>query len=242
MSLLKPIENGRMYPGWHRWNPIGGCEHGCTYCSIKRIEKRSKTDMTTPVFRDGTNGTKNYLNDDLGSGRKIFVCSSGDMWGEWVKSDDIQRVLEHCRKYPENEYMFLTKNPRRYYPFLKSGGEFPKFSTLATTIETDIQPVVEPYTAYLTPSVGNRRDSMDMIRIGFPQVKTMVSVEPVMRFNISFGKFLEYALPHRVYIGADSGNNGLPEPSADELRELIAELETFTDVRLKKGLDRLLDG
>jgi hypothetical protein len=198
------------------------------------MQKRTGRDMTTPVFRE------DYLEDNLGSGRKIFVCSSGDMWGEWVKSEDIQCVLEHCRKYPNNEYMFLSKNPRRYYPFLKSGGEFPKSSTLATTIETDRMGVIDPYTAYWTPSLGNRRDSMDMIKVGFPDVKTMISIEPVMKFGVAFGKFLEYALPDIIYIGADSGHNGLPEPSADELRDLIAELEAFTTVIQKKGLARLL--
>lgn len=236
MSLLKPIENGRMYPGWWRWNPIGGCEHGCSYCSIKRIEKRSKTDMTRPVFRDGTNGTKNYLNDDLGSGRKIFVGSSGDMWGEWVDSSDIVRVIDHCQDYPDNEYMFLTKDPWRYYRcgLVLNSANF----ILGATIESDILKMSK----MVGDAPGNmiRLGDMKEVKAACPSVKTMISIEPVMKFRPEFARYLRAVSPDIIYIGADSGNNGLPEPPAAELRELIAELRTFTDVRLKKGLDRLL--
>jgi len=236
MGLLKPIENGRMYPGWWRWNPIGGCLHGCSYCSIKRMQKRnSKVDMLTPAgIREG------YMKDNLGSGRKIFVCSSGDMWGEWVISEDIQRVLAHCRKYADNEYMFLTKNPRRYYPFLKAGGEFPPLSILGSTVESDLQSVVEPCNSFLTPTVGDRGDSMSAIKESYSTMKTMLSVEPVMKFSKDFGKWLQKRKADVIYVGVDSGKNGLPEPSPDELQGLIDDLRTFTDVRLKEGIERLL--
>lgn len=234
MSLLKPIENGRMYPGWWRWNPIGGCKHWCSYCSIKRIEKRVGTDMTTPVFRDGTNGTMNYMNDNLGSGRKIFVCSSGDMWGEWITPDWTDGVLSHCAKYPDNEYMFLTKNPIAYQHW---GPRLQDLNCiLGTTIETDVDPIA-----------GNVSDAMNIlgrlywIAAAKQGAKTMISVEPIMTFSGFFADDLRNAAPNIVNIGADSGNNGLPEPSADELRGLIAELETFTEVIQKKGLERLLD-
>ena len=240
MSLLKPIEGGRMYPGWWRWNVIAGCKHGCSYCAIKRIEKRSRLDMTTPVFRNGENGTKNYMNDNLGSGRKIFVCSSGDMWGEWVKSEDIQRVLEHCKKYPDNEYMVLSKNLRRYSQFQRAG-KFPDSTILGATIETDLERLVRPLKSQATPTVENRLNWMEKIRAEFwSDVKTMISVEPVVKFSGDFSARIYDAGPDIVYIGADSGNNGLPEPSADELRGLVADLEAFTVVKLKKGLDRLL--
>lgn len=242
MSLLKSIENGRMYPGWWRWNPIGGCLHDCSYCYMKAMSKRTGKDMLTPVCRNGENGTKNYMNDNLGSGRKIFVCSSGDMWGEWVSDEDIYAVLEHCRDYPENEYMFLTKNPRRYYKFFEEG-MFPARSILGATVETNLEAVLEPYKAYRTPTVGNRLDSMEMIRERFwSGVTTMLSIEPVVQFDPDFSVDIYDAGVNMVYIGLDSGNNGLPEPSADELRTLIDELKAFTDVRLKKGIERILPG
>ena len=41
-------------------------------------------------------------------------------------------------------------------------------------------------------------------------------------------------------IGADSKNSGLPEPTWEEVQELISELEKNNiEVRQKKNLDRL---
>jgi hypothetical protein len=45
-------------------------------------------------------------------------------------------------------------------------------------------------------------------------VKKMITIEPIMDFNLDrFSQMLIEAAPARVNIGADSGRNGLPEPS-----------------------------
>ena len=229
MSLLKPIEGGRMYPGWWRWNPIGGCEHSCSYCSIKRIEKRANKDMTTPVFR------KHYMKDDLGSGRDVFCCSSGDAFGEWVRDAWIEWMLSHCTEYPHNRYMFLTKNPAKYMSFM----ELEDLNCiLGSTIETDIDEWDRM--AGKAPFVRERLLEMGTARQWFPDLAMMISIEPVMKFTPELATILKFIRPDIIYVGVDSGKNGLPEPTADELRTLIAELRTFTLVRLKKGIERIL--
>ena len=45
--------------------------------------------------------------------------------------------------------------------------------------------------------------------------------------------------PEQVNIGADSGNNNLPEPPWFKVEKLIDELQGFTKVILKKNLERL---
>ena len=45
--------------------------------------------------------------------------------------------------------------------------------------------------------------------------------------------------PTFVSIGADSGQNNLPEPPAWKINKLIEELEQFTEVRVKDNLKRL---
>lgn len=47
-------------------------------------------------------------------GRNVLVCSLGDLFGSWVPDEIIQEVFETCRKYPQHNYLFLTKNPVRY--------------------------------------------------------------------------------------------------------------------------------
>jgi hypothetical protein len=51
---------------------------------------------------------------------------------------------------------------------------------------------------------------------------------------------LKNANPEYINIGADSGNNRLPEPEPEKIRELISKLKTFTTVHLKSNLKRLL--
>lgn len=46
---------------------------------------------------------------------RIFVSSMGDLFGEWVPDPWIEAVFEAARKAPKHTYLFLTKNPQRYY-------------------------------------------------------------------------------------------------------------------------------
>lgn len=47
--------------------------------------------------------------------------------------------------------------------------------------------------------------------------------------------------PVQVNIGADSGGNGLPEPSPEKVRQLIDALKEFTVIDQKRNLNRLLN-
>jgi hypothetical protein len=72
--------------------------------------------------------------------------------------------------------------------------------------------------------------------------KRMITVEPIMKFNLKdFSYMILCAQPYQVNIGADSGNNKLPEPTAKEIKSLIRVLERYTKVVLKDNLERLLE-
>ena len=47
-------------------------------------------------------------------GSNIFVCSMADLFGEWVQDGWIDEVFKACAKNPLHNYLFLTKNPKRY--------------------------------------------------------------------------------------------------------------------------------
>ena len=109
---------------------------------------------------------------------------------------------------------------------------------LCTTIETYIKEHLQTYSYKNT--IYDRCDSMERIKddLGF---KTMITIEPIMEFSFwDFYSWLECASPDQINIGADSGNNNLPEPSKEKILELIAELENFTTVFQKDNLKRLL--
>jgi protein gp37 len=46
--------------------------------------------------------------------RTVFVCSMGDLFGDWVPDEWIKEVFEACEAAPQHTYLFLTKNPKRY--------------------------------------------------------------------------------------------------------------------------------
>lgn len=107
----------RQGPGKIDWtdytfNPVSGCLHNCNYCYLLRMEKRFPGIMA-PKFRP------HYLiyPHKLKKPSKIFVGSSGDMWGAWVERRWINAVLAVCESYPQHTFQFLTKNPLRYAEF-----------------------------------------------------------------------------------------------------------------------------
>ncbi|MCP3941683.1 MAG: DUF5131 family protein [Desulfobacteraceae bacterium] len=99
----------------YTWNPISGCHHDCSYCYMKRMEKRFPGIME-PKFKPESI-KKFQKNRKLKPGDKIFVGSSGDMWGNWMTENQISAVLIETLNHPENIFQFLTKNPKRYNDF-----------------------------------------------------------------------------------------------------------------------------
>jgi len=209
-----------MYP-WttHTWNPIKGkCPHECVYCYMNRFPQ-------DPLRLD-----EKCLKDNLGKGNTIFVGSSTDMFAEGISAEWIEAILLYCRKYPINTYLFQSKNTlnmARYRPF------FPPNVIIGTTAETDSP----------TPTISKAPDPAERLNwlSFFTKTQRFVSIEPIMDFElIWFVRSLQLADPSFVSIGADSKNHSLPEPPAGKIRELIQELQKFTEVKIKANLGRLL--
>lgn len=216
------ISKGNMYSFVNMtWNVIkGGCHHGCSYCYMKRWGAQN------PVRLDDAE-----LKTDLGSGNFIFVGSSCDMWAESIEKDWIIKILNHCQGY-DNTYLFQSKNPIRFKDFM-----LPDKTILTTTIETNRiydQMNCKPFGN--TPTPHDR--SMGLFECF--GMRRMITIEPIMDFDIDALVFLIKSFyPEQVNIGADSGNNHLPEPSWDKVEKLIEKLEEFTKVKIKPNLARL---
>ncbi len=212
-------QKGNMY-GFvtHTWNVIKGkCPHDCSYCYMKEFPQGA------------LRFDEKELKTDLGEGNFIFVGSSCDMFAQEISPFWISKVLDHCKKYPKNKYLFQTKNPIRLFSNIE---DFPNDSILGTTIETNRDYLI--YNKSVSP-VRERAKAMSMI-FG----KLMVTIEPIMDFDLeSFVEMIKEVKPDFVNIGADSKEHNLPEPSWDKVQLLIKELEKFTKVNLKYNLDRL---
>jgi len=144
----------------------------------------------------------------------------------------IVETLCKCDFYTGNRFLFQSKNPERFVEFKNY---FPdgKRTCLCTTIETN-----RDYNQMaFAPSPERRAMAMNQF-IEFP---TFVTIEPVMDFDLDeMVRLIKLCHPVQVNVGADSGNNNLPEPSREKLLALIDELQKFTAIDQKRNLARLL--
>lgn len=221
--MLNP-RKGDMYKFvGYTWNPIKGkCLHNCSYCYMKQINPNANPPRLAEY----------ELNTDLGCGRSIFIGSSTDMFAEDIPSEWIARVLDYCHQNSNmllpNAYLLQSKNPKRFLEFINH--PIMERVIFCTTIETNR---FYPEIMNNAPKIGERVEAMEEIaRLGR---STMVTAEPLMQFDHEeMVSFIRKCKPKLVNIGRNSCRRTvLPEPAQEEVRLLIAELESFTKVNVK---------
>ncbi|HDY88120.1 MAG TPA: DUF5131 family protein [bacterium] len=214
-------QSGNMYEFVsHTWSPIRGrCSHSCSYCYVKRWGKQP------PLHID-----EKDLMTNLGEGNFIFVGHTIDLFAEDVPAGWIIKVLIQCRYY-NNKYLLQSKNPRRIIDYIN---RLPSDVLLGTTIETN-RDIIESK----APTVLQRAHALnELSALGY---STMVTIEPIFDFDLDeLLDLIVYATPEWVNIGADSKGHGLPEPPKEKVKELIRELEKYTQIKLKGNLKRIL--
>lgn len=211
----------------HTWNTIKGeCPHMCNYCYMDAIRKRFKKECKPPYLDEGE------LKTNLGKDNFIFVGSSNDLFAESIQEEWIIKTLDHCDKF-DNSYLFQSKNPSRILKFI-THPVFKK-SVVCTTIESNIH---YPEIMQHSPKPSFRNLAICELQ---RHVEIYITIEPIMDFDIkTMVIWMKMCKPKQINIGANSGHKKLPEPSKDKVLSLIAELETFTKVKQKKNLQRLL--
>lgn len=124
------------------WNPVTGCLHGCEYCYARNIAHRfsghgeewsddNLHELDKKIYGEESEKSEpypygfeptfhRYRLDEYRNkkGRNIFVCSMADLFGEWVPDSWIEEVFKACEAAPQHNYLFLTKNPKRYEKLL----------------------------------------------------------------------------------------------------------------------------
>lgn len=130
--------------------------------------------------------------DKLKMGNNIFVGAMADIFAECIPDEWIGDVISTCVVRPQHNYMFLTKNPKRYIQYgIPAGLENMWFGTTITS-DADI----------------NRIISLAI------EGKTFVSIEPILgRFNSENIKAI-CRMVDWIIIGAETGrrkNKIVPE-------------------------------
>ena len=161
------------------WNPVTGCRHGCEYCYARAMTKRFPN-----TYPNGFEPTfyEDRLNQfDNCQRRNIFVSSMGDLFGDFIPDEWIEKVLDKCEQNQQHNYLFLTKNPERYWDILM-GFKLPENIWLGTTV---------------TGKTGRFKD--------LPRaeaVNTFISIEHLLN-DIPDSEFER--MPKWVIIGAETG-------------------------------------
>jgi DNA repair photolyase len=168
----------------------------------------------------------------FGQGKTIFLEHMSDLFAERVPTEFIERILAHCADWPNNTYVFQSKNPARFADFLSL---IPANSILGTTIETNRAMEV----VSTAPSPEKRYLAMRDLKH-----QRFVTVEPILDFDPDIlARWIAEIKPEYLNIGADSKMSRLPEPSKATILDFLDRLkDAGIAVRKKTNLDRLMAG
>jgi DNA repair photolyase len=240
MPLVK--QKGNMYD-WvsHQHAHLGGsCPHECSYCFV------SGPNHERPAKYSGDpHLIEKEFEVIYGSGKTIFIDHMNDLWARDIHEDWIYRVLSHCNTWPDNRYVFQTKNPERYLEW----EIIPTNSYLGCTIETDkgtslISTAPHPNDRFLA--------MVELVKKGCGYIP-FITIEPILDFNVDgFSNMIlafaqacndNCAPDYFINIGADSKNHNLAEPTKEKLQTFIdILLKNDINIRKKLNLARILEG
>lgn len=211
------------------WNPISGCLYNCNYCWARdlAVTKLKNSHRYSKGFKPSLNESEFSIK--FGKGDLIFVSDMGDMFANFVPTEWIARVLDHIRQFPEADFLFMTKNPKRYLELLP---QIPENAILGATIETTCDEIIQTDKVSNAPLPTQRYKAMKTL----DWKRKIVSIEPIMDFDQNtFTKWIEEINPFIVYVGYDNYCHKLREPTLKQTTELMEKLSE-TSLVIKKTL------
>ncbi len=228
MPLTKSA--GNMY-SWvtHTHTHLGGkCPHECSYCYVGKSRYGVIHRYEGEIRLIEKEFSANY-----GNGKTIFMEHMNDAFADGVPEHYINRIIGHCKLYPDNAYVFQSKNPIKFM-----GWRFPAHVIFGTTIETN-----RTISISKAPHPMLRFGAMMELKRQHPNYQLFITIEPIMAFDLNemVGGLIAVH-PDFINIGADSKRCGLPEPTAKEVQALIKSIQDAgLNIRIKNNLSRFLD-
>ena len=204
------------------WNPISGCLYNCSYCWAKdlALTKLKNSKRYAKGFKPRLNEAE--FRNKFTKGDLIFVSDMGDMFADFIPSEWILEVLAHIRQFPEADFLFMTKNPKRYLELLPY---IPVNAILGATIETTTDEVIQADKVSNAPLPSERFEAMKTL----DWKRKMVSIEPILDFDLkTFVEWIEEINPFLVYVGYDNYRCKLREPTLKKTTQLLSKLSDIS--------------
>ena len=217
----------------------GECGHKCTYCYVENPIHGRAPRYAGPIRLIEEELKFNYdFSKDYPDGAFIFIEHMNDLWARDVPREAIERILAHCNTWPNNTYVFQTKNPERYLNFLDL---LPPKTVLGITMETNrVIPGISE-----APIPADRFESFKCVLKTLKEynlpVQTFITIEPALAFDVDvLAGWIGEIKPDYINLGADSKSRSLPEPTIEDIEELVKKLhESGIELREKHNLSRL---
>ncbi|MBI5959622.1 MAG: DUF5131 family protein [Chloroflexi bacterium] len=111
----------------YTWNPVGGCQHQCRWempdgtiaeCYAETVAERVAR-AAYPQGFEHHYWRPELLNQPLMhlEPSRIFLDSMSDLMGHWIPDEQVNQVLDVCRKAHWHTFQLLTKNAPRLKKF-----------------------------------------------------------------------------------------------------------------------------
>lgn len=197
-----------------------GCDFNCLYCAFKHTMSRSKCPLCRTFTPHAHLEVLDKRPPPTKDGEFLTMGLNGDI--AFATGKELRRMIEYCNQWHDRTFVLQTKDP---WIFTKFKDVIQPNMIIGTTIETDKS------TTFVSkaPPVDVRYDAL----VNMP-VRKMLTIEPIMEFTDDFAEIIYNFDPEIVYIGYDSKNNHLPEPTSLETKVLIGQLRgAGIDVREK---------
>jgi DNA repair photolyase len=214
-----------MYENAKTWNPFVGCQFLCSYCkkSFQRQIKRSARGCQQCIDYFPHKHMERIKK--IPSSPIVFVCGTSDVYfcNETYFWSILYHIMEHKPRIKKT-YYFQSKHPIYFKNFLKWFKLHEDKSILLTTLETNRDEGYNKISNAPPPS-QRFKEFYDL-----DYSRKVVTIEPILDFDLDeFSEMIiklhEQGTLEYVWIGYDSKNCGLREPSEQKVQELVDILQ-----------------